>query len=300
MQKFVLTAILTVLAMALALPDAEARRLGGARSMGTQRSITPPPPAATPARPGQQAQPAAQPGAAPAAGAQPASGLSRWAPLLGGLAIGGLLGALMGSSGLGSMLLSWLLIAAAVFACVALFRMLAQRRQTAQPLHYASAGPSASGQYAPLGQETVAAPPPSQASGFDAQMVPAAAPAVPAGFDVAGFLRAAKLNFMKLQAANDAGDRESLREFCSAELFAELQRDLEGRHGTQQTDVVSLNADLLEVTTEGERHWASVRFSGQIRETPGSTPEGFEEVWNLCKPVDGSSGWLLAGIQQMH
>ena len=105
---------------------------------------------------------------------------------------------------------------------------------------------------------------------------------------------------MKLQAANDAGDREALRELCTMELFAELQRDLERRQGGQQTDVLSLNADLLEVTTEGERHWASVRFSGQIRETPGSAPEGFEEVWNLCKPVDGSSGWLLAGIQQMH
>ena len=296
MPKFVLTAILTVLAMALALPEAEARRLGGARSMGAQRSITPAPPAATPARPAQQAQPNAAPAAA-----QPASGLSRWAPLLGGLAIGGLLGALMGGSGLGSMLLSWLLIGAVIFGCVALFRVLVQRRQAAgQPMRYASTGPSAPGSYAPLGQETVAAPPPSQASGFDAPSGPAAAPAVPAGFDTGGFLRAAKLNFMKLQAANDAGDWESLREFCTAELFAELRRDLEGRAGSQQTDVLSLNADLLEVTTEGDRHWASVRFSGQIRETAGATPEGFEEVWNLCKPVDGSSGWLLAGIQQMH
>ena len=68
----------------------------------------------------------------------------------------------------------------------------------------------------------------------------------------------------------------------------------------QQTDVVSLNADLLEVATEQDSHWASVRFSGMVRETPGTQPVGFEEVWNLVKPADGSSGWLLAGIQQMH
>jgi predicted lipid-binding transport protein (Tim44 family) len=43
-----------------------------------------------------------------------------------------------------------------------------------------------------------------------------------------------------------------------------------------------------------------VRFSGTVRETPQAAPEGFEEVWNLVKPADGSSGWLLAGIQQMH
>ena len=68
----------------------------------------------------------------------------------------------------------------------------------------------------------------------------------------------------------------------------------------QQTDVVTVNADLLEVATEGGRHWASVRFSGLVRETPGAEPASFEEVWNLMKPADGSSGWLLAGIQQMH
>jgi predicted lipid-binding transport protein (Tim44 family) len=64
--------------------------------------------------------------------------------------------------------------------------------------------------------------------------------------------------------------------------------------------VVALNADLLEVTAEGDKYWASVRFSGMIREAPGTAPGGFEEVWNLVKPADGSSGWLLAGIQQMH
>ena len=47
-------------------------------------------------------------------------------------------------------------------------------------------------------------------------------------------------------------------------------------------------------------HWASVRFSGTVREAPRREPESFAEVWNLVKPADGSSGWLLAGIQQMH
>ena len=43
-----------------------------------------------------------------------------------------------------------------------------------------------------------------------------------------------------------------------------------------------------------------MRFSGTVREAPGAEPEAFAEVWNLVKPADGSSGWLLAGIQQMH
>jgi predicted lipid-binding transport protein (Tim44 family) len=298
MKRLFLGLAVTVAATALVATDADARRLGGARSLGIQRSITSAPPASAPARPAQQAQaaaPAQQPQGAAAAGTtaqpKPASGLARWAPMLGGLALGGLLGALIGGSGLGAMLLGWLAIAALVFGVVLVFRMLGQKR----------AGAAASFQYAGMGSETVAAPPPSQASGFEMQRAAAPVASVPAGFDAAGFLRAAKLNFMKLQAANDAGNLEELREFTTPELFDELRRDVAGRGGaSQHTDVVSLNADLLEVLTEGDRHWAAVRFSGVIRETPGAASEGFEEVWNLSKPVDGSSGWLLAGIQQMH
>jgi len=258
----------------------------------------------TPAKPAQQTQqtapsqqPAAQPGAAPAAG-QPAaaSGLSRWMPMLGGLAIGGLLGSLFAGTGLGGILVGMLMVALLAYGALAVFRMLAARRGEApRPM-----------QLAGLGNETVAAPPPSQVAGFDAQPESrqrGGAPAanVPAGFDVAGFLRGAKLNFMKLQLANDSGNLDELREFTTPELFDELSRDVRERGGQkQQTDVMALHADLLEVATERDRHWASVRFSGQIRETPASMPEGFEEVWNLAKPVDGSSGWLLAGIQQMH
>ena len=84
-------------------------------------------------------------------------------------------------------------------------------------------------------------------------------------------------------------------------MFASIKENLL-QHGAvgQQTDVVTLDADLLEVLTEGDTHWASVRFSGMIRESPDAQPEAFQEIWNLAKPVSGTSGWLLAGIQQMQ
>ena len=302
MKAWMIGGVVLTLGMFVAT-QVEAARLGGGRSLGAQRSIVQPRPAATPARPAQQAQPAApaqQPGAAPAgAQPQPAGGMSRWAPLLGGLALGGLLGALFGGSGLASMLIGWMMVALGVFAVFALWRALMQRRGAgAHRLQYAADG--GSGAFQPLGNETVAAPPPSQATGFDVRR-PAAAVAVPGGFDVNGFLRSAKLNFMKLQAANDAGQLAELRELTTPELFADLESDILARSAQrQQTDVLSLHADLLEVMTEGGQHWASVRFSGQIRESQGFAAQGFEEVWNLRKPVDGSTGWLLAGIQQMH
>jgi predicted lipid-binding transport protein (Tim44 family) len=299
MRAILFSVVAALAAIAIAVPEADAARIGGGRSLGTQRSITTAPARQQQAAPSQtqQAAPSRQAGT-PAAQPAPASGLSRWMPMLGGLALGGLLGALIGSSGMGTMLLTWLAFAALAFGVVFVVRMLLAKRSAAQPMPYAAGAAQPS--YSTLGDETVAAPPPSQAAGLDRQ--PALQPlTVPAGFDTAGFLRAAKLNFMKLQIANDSGKVDELREFTTPDLYEELRRDVLQRGSAgQQTDVLSLNADLLEVTTEANQHWASVRFSGMIRETQGSAPESFEEIWNLAKPRDGSSGWLLAGIQQTH
>ena len=293
MKKLVLGFMVALMGVAFVATEADAAKLGGARSVGAQRSITSAPPSAIPAKPAQAAP------AAPAA-AQPASGMSKWAPLLGGLALGGALGWLMGANGMGGMLVGMMLVALLVFAGIFVVRMLTQKRgETPQRMQYAAAG--SQGPFPAMGSETVAAPPPSQAAGFEAQAAPAGVPNVPAGFDVAGFLRGAKLNYMKLQIANDQGNLEELREFTSDELYEELKKDLLARgNAKQQTDVTALNADLLEVVTEGDNHWASVRFSGTVRESPNEAPTGFEEVWNLAKPVSGSRGWQLAGIQQMH
>jgi predicted lipid-binding transport protein (Tim44 family) len=268
--------------------EADAAKLGGSRSLGAQRNVTSAPPSAAPAKPAQQAAPAAAPAAAQP---QPASGFAKWAPLLGGLALGGALGWLMGANGMGGLMVGLLLAGLLVFAGIFVVRLLMQKRGEA-PQRF---------QYAGMGNETVAAPPPSQAAGIEAQPARAAASGIPDGFDVAGFLKGAKLNYMRLQIANDQGNLEELREFTSDELFEELKRDVLARGGVkQQTDVMALNADLLEVVTEADRHWASVRFSGTLRESPGDAPQGFEEVWNLAKPVTGAGGWQLAGIQQMH
>jgi predicted lipid-binding transport protein (Tim44 family) len=260
-------------AMAL-LDEAQAARLGGGRSVGAQRQITAPAKQATP--PTQQQQPAG----------------NRWLAPLAGLAAGLGLGWLFSQGGFGAVagaLMMALLAGAAVFV---LMRLLSGQRARTRPL-----------QYAGLGNETVVAPPPSQVPGnadakpdFRSQLVPN----VPAGFDESRFLAEAKRNFLRLQEANDRADLEILREVATPEMFDALKGDLAGRKGAQQTDVITLNAELLELVTEGSLHWASVRFSGSIREEALAAAAPFEEIWNLQKPADGSSGWLVAGIQQAH
>jgi predicted lipid-binding transport protein (Tim44 family) len=200
-------------------------------------------------------------------------------PVLGGLALGGMLGWLLATNG-GSFLLL-LLLAAATFL---IFRALARRNAPQHAMEYAGGA-----QPAGLTHRQGAA----QAAAASSRG------AIPAGFDVESFVRGAKLNFVRLQVANDRGNLEEIREFTTPEMFEALASDLPSA-AAQQTDVAELDAQVLEVVTEGDRHWASVRFSGLVREAPGAQAEAFQEIWNLTKPVDGSTGWLLAGIQQVN
>ncbi len=245
MRKWLLAVSLIFLGGLMAIGDADARRLGGGRSLGVQRNVTPPPakPAPQQAAPQQAQSPQTQTG-------------NRWGGILGGLALGGLLGYLFAGNGMMGVLALALLAVAAFALISALMRR--PRQGEARPV-----------QFAGFGNETVAAPSPSQAGGVT---IRAAASAVPPGFDTAGFLRAAKMNFIKLQAANDSGRLDEIREITTNEMFDELRTDI---HPGQNTDVVALNADLLELATEKSQHWASVRFSGMVRETPGTEPVGF-------------------------
>ncbi|HKB74245.1 MAG TPA: Tim44-like domain-containing protein [Burkholderiales bacterium] len=276
MKKLIVSLFTLVFGAGILADDVEAARLGGGRSLGAQRQVTVPPRQATP--PTQQ-----QPATAP----QP-SGPGRWFAPLAGLAAGLGLGWLFAQGGFGavaSALLMALLAGAVVFA---LMRVLSKQR-----------GPQA--QYAGFGNETVAAPPPSQLPG-DAGVQPnyrsQFVSNIPAGFDVEAFLKEARRNFQRLQQANDRGDLARLRQVTTEDMFNTLKDDVVGHSGVQQTDVVTLNAALLELVTEGELYWASVRFSGSIREEASAPAEPFEEIWHMRKPVNGSSGWLLAGIQQ--
>jgi len=286
MKQAISALALAFLVLFFAVDDAEARRLGGGRSLGAQRSTISPSRSTQPTPPSQAAAPAAAPAASGAA--QPAG--NRWLGPIAGLAAGLGLGWLIGHGGFGGFgaVLMLVLLGMGVFLLV---RALARPRD-AGDLQYAGAG-----------EQPAAAAPPAFPSGIGAG--PAfggqAQPNIPAGFDTEGFLRQAKLNFVKLQKVHDSGKLGELREFTTDAMFESIKQDLL-QHGAvaQQTDVVTLDAELLEALTEGDTHWASVRFSGMIRESADAQPEAFEEVWNLAKPVSGSSGWLLAGIQQLQ
>jgi len=277
MKRFLLVLTIALSSITLLAANAEAKRMGGGGSFGKQRTMSP-----------QQTQkaPAATPAAAPGAAA-PAAG-NKWMGPLAGLAIGAGLGALFMGGGLGGMggamgsILMMLAVAALAFFLFSKFR------KSQQPaMQYA-------GQGAPISQ------PQAQAYSGGGSVAAPIAKNIPADFPVDAFLRSAKMSFIRLQAANDRKDLNDIREYTTPEMFAEISMQLQERGDAAQTsDVINLNADLLEVVTENNHAIASVRMTGQIAENKG-TPENFDEIWHVQKDLQNDKAvWLLSGIQQV-
>jgi predicted lipid-binding transport protein (Tim44 family) len=102
-----------------------------------------------------------------------------------------------------------------------------------------------------------------------------------------------------MQATHDQKDLAAIRDFVTPELYPEIEADIRAAgDDKQQTEVITLNAEVLDVATEADLYVVSVRFSGLIREVAGEEPQPFNEIWHLEKPVAGGGGWLVAGIQQ--
>lgn len=287
MKKLFAALFITIAALGLSVSDAEAARIGGGKSVGMQRQSVAPRPA-TPAQQAAPAPAAPAPTAAPAPAAQPKR---NWLGPIAGLAAGLGIAALLSHFGMGAGMANVLMIALLAMAALFVFKLLFRRnaQPAPEPLQYAGAGNTGPASFEPQ----VAAPQSAAAS-------VAPAPRIPEGFDVEGFLRIAKLNFVRLQAANDNKNLDDIREFVAPEIYAEIKLEMDERGSApQQTDVVTLNAELLEVVTEANQHIASVRFNGMIRETANAAAAPFDEIWNLSKAVDGSRGWVVAGIQQL-
>ncbi|MEO8004654.1 MAG: TIM44-like domain-containing protein [Betaproteobacteria bacterium] len=293
-------------ALALVAHDADARRLGGGKSFGKQSNTFTQRQATTPA-PTQQATAPAQ---TPAGATAPQPSRNRWLGPLAGIAAGLGIAALLShfglggafADGLGSMILIGLLLAAGFY----LWRML--KRSTASPAASPQTEPAYSMATAAPVQKVQPTYSGQQTSVFGTPLSAAASqPApdlqtpwgVPADFDVAGFLRVAKVQYIRMQAAWDEKNLTDIREFTTPEAFAEIRMQLDDdKDSVNKTEVVTIDAKLLGIETGTTDYLASVHFSGTIRENGQGEAAPFSEVWNLSKPRSGQSGWLLAGIQQ--
>ena len=286
MKQFLMALMISFIGLTLGMSSAEAKRLGGGGSFGKS---SPSFSRQAPTQNGQAIGAPARP--QPAA---PAPSRTPWGGIIGGALLGLGIGALFSHFGMGAelsgMLGTMLMIGLLVFGAILLFRLLGKKSTpTMQPAY---PGVSERSMTPEIGSNIGHGNAYNQTGYSDVS-------SIPAGFDTPTFLRQAKSNFIRMQAAWDKSDTHDIRDFTTPEMFAELKMQLTERGTeTNHTDVVSLEAELLGIDQTDVEYLASVRFSGMVKESEHAAAEAFREMWILSKPVTGNMGWLLAGIQQ--
>lgn len=296
--------ILLVCLCVLLTGPAEAARMGGGKSFGSKPSYNAPYKRSADAAP---SNPAPQQQQAPATAPNPAPNAPRSSGLmgmLGGLAIGGLLGSMLFGGGFhGVNLMHILLVAGLAFLA---FKLLA-RRQTAQPAvgdrfmkdeasrNDGFSGAGTSGGAAGFDTDIL-----SRKNGAAAYQSAAGVPAIPADFDTSAFLDGAKSAYRHLQSAWDQGDLAEIRGLATDRVFAEIQDQYRARSGDQRTEVLKLEAELLEVRDRENDREASVLFDVMMREDENERPKQVREVWHFVRSrLSRQPTWFLDGIQQL-
>ena len=306
---------LAALTMSFAPGDADAKRLGAGKPAGMQRQA--PPANATPNQtPAQSAAPAAAnaPAAAPAAAATPPK--RNWMGPLAGVAAGLGLAALFSHLGMGAGLgaamgniLMFALLALVAFVAVRFVMSRMRGGAAGAGPQLAGAGAAAGGGSAGWQPAQPQMPAPMQRNALESAPVAVAPLAagsaavaavpitLPGGMATSDFERLAKMVFIRLQAANDTGNLDDLRKFTTPELFASLRLDLQDRGTVKQvTDVVQIDATVVDTAQENKQDIVTVRYQGLIREEAEAGAQPFHELWHLVRPADGSADWAIAGI----
>ena len=281
-MRTILAVVIGFFGLSLVAVDADAARLSGGRNLGMQRSAPAQQQAAPKTPPQQQQQQAA-----PATPVQQPTGASKWLGPLAGFALGAGLAALFLNNGPSGLLAGMLLIGLIIAAVTLAARAMLRNRTAQGPLQYAGAGTEV--------QPTLDALP----GGAGMNSVAATTGRWPAGFNATEFVRHARLNFVRLQEAYDKKDLSTMRDFLAPDVYREIEADLRAAGAAgDRTQVLTLEAEVLDVVEEAGSYIVSVRFTGMIRESASREAESFNEIWHLEKPLSGRLGWMVAGIQQ--
>ena len=272
MRQFISCLLIALLSFSLLVSEASAKRFGGGRSFGVQRSQS-------------SLFSSAKPQNTAALGQRSAG--SKWGGMLGGLLVGGLLASLFMGHGLTSGIMSWLILGVVVFLIVGFFRRRMQPGyQSAQPSQF-SQNPFSNFTQAFTNTGSSA-----QNSGNSTDDA-----GYPAGFDSESFLREAKVTFIRLQAAYDQKNIQDLTAFTAPEVFGEIKMQLDERgDAPNKTEVINLNAELLDVSQQFDSTIASVRFTGSIKENEEPTTQ-LDEIWHF-RQFGNNTQWVVGGIQQ--
>ncbi len=235
--------------------------------------------------------------AAPARSGSRAGGMMG---ILGGLAMGGLLGALFFGGGFeGINLFDILLIGGVIFLVMRFMRSAAAARREPEYAGHPSHHNQTFGQAQPesnnesfLGEEATSSEVISDKPNIDAEH----------------FLNAARDIFVRMQQDWDAKNADDIRSFCTPEVAEHVLADMKriGDNKTR-TEIGALDAEIIETWVESGMEWVAVHFQAKLKEETlnmaGAVIEtehtDVNEIWIFQHtPNSDDPTWYLAGIQQ--
>ncbi|PCI42672.1 MAG: preprotein translocase subunit Tim44 [Proteobacteria bacterium] len=264
---------------------AEAKRFGMGSSFGksfNKRSVAPAP------RMSQQkkASPGKQAATAPARGGMMG--------MLGGLALGGLLGAMFfGGAFEGINFFDIFMIGAIIFGFIWFMRRKAQ---------------GVTQQHAYAGQQPEEQPTQPDLFTSSESTPQTSAHMLRPDIDEAHFIPAAKDIFIRMQTAWDKKDIQDIRSFCTPEIADKIESDIQSLGKAQtRTDVAMLEASMVDSWIESDDEWVAIQFHAMLKEeTLDNNAQSIEsqahemhETWIFRhNPNADDPTWYLAGIQQ--
>ena len=321
LSSLFLTVIIAASLSFAGISDAEAKRFGGARSFGgaSKYSKSYSRKASSPAKRTASQQQAYNKNQSARQTMSKRGGLMG---LLGGLALGGLLGSLFfGGAFENFNFMDILIFGGIAYLLFKLFAAKAGRRPT-RSTAYGRNNSDTSTYSEPLNsnyQRSNSAP--ANSVGFDTDIFSNKsqtskfntdnfqpeekliedAIVLPKGFDERDFLEGAKGAFKMLQIAWDKQDLAEIRGLTTDKVFAEIQAQLKDSATENHTDVLKIEAELLEVREIGNELEAVVLFDTLMREDVSAQSEQVREVWTFIKQKNSMQAkWYLDGLQQLE
>ncbi len=302
-----LTSFLIVLAFMLgSVQEVQAKRMGGGTSFGSKPSYNQP----------------FQPQSTPNSSIQPTRSLSQQQAsiqnqsarqsyanrgglmgMLGGLALGGLLGSLFFGGAFENF--NFMDILLLIGIAYLLYRLVAARfARKNQPIAKAYGRDNYSEVTGGNGYHSTGQPA-FNSVGFETNLLfnkdkITTDETIPSGFDKQAFLTGAERAYRYLQASWDNRDLTAIRGLTTDKVFAEIQDQLRESSIENKTKVLKVDAELLEVREIGTDLEAAVLFDTLMCENDGEN-EQIREVWHFIKPINSQqSKWFLDGIQQLQ
>lgn len=295
-------------ALSFAMPDyADAARLGGGRSFGSSsimsRPATPPSGAFRGGSSSVQRQAPMASTANGGAATMARSNTGLLGGLFGGLLAGTFLGSLLGGHGMGGGMLggvfNLIILGLLVYFGVKLFRRFRDSRSSFDDRPQQDRSYEAPRDEAPRTQggawDSLRSEQPAQQAAEQTSEV-----VLPADFDQDEFLRGAKAAYTRLQSSWDRRDLDDIANFATEDVMRELREQAKADPNPGKTEILLVNASVIEVRDEGDLRRVAVYFDVLMREDQrAARPEQVREVWHfVCSRAEGDS-WKLDGIQQL-